>query len=455
MGRKLGGGCLVIAHRTLTAEQKLAALEKLLHSTTFSRADLLRRFLRFVCEAEIAGRADEITEHTIATEALGRSADYLPGDDSSVRNRAHALRQKLSEYYKLEDPSAPVRIEMRKGSYVPVFVECTPPAEPALSTAAVAVVEPVAAPLPPAPGASRKDSPFVRGVAAGLLGSVLIALGAVAVYSVQARFDPVLQEAWGEMLSKGSPVVVCVGSPPMMLLKSFRDGTVPSTPRMDAAPPWVSEWYAGLQMMDGGGGLRMFTTTNAVLFGDSLAAVRATGLLTRAGAAIQVLPEWGTRPLALRGRNLLLVGSPNYSPYAGRILQKMPLTVRHDAGTKEEVIAETSEAGERVFLPKRDEHNQYSQVYGLLTVLPSHGNGEGSEKTVVFSGITSAGPQAAMEFFASARNMRELKSRLAKEGHQGFPPCYQVVVRSGVDRNLALTWAYETHRVVAKIPSLD
>jgi hypothetical protein len=257
------------------------------------------------------------------------------------------------------------------------------------------------------------------------------------------------------MLTKGSSVVVCVGSPPMMLLKSFREGTVPPTPRMETAPSWVSEWYGGLQMTDGGGALHMFTTTNGVLFGDSLAAVRATGILTKAGATIQVLPEWGTRPLALRGRNLLLVGSPNYSPYAGRILQKMPFTVRHDAITKEEVIVEQPGAGKKVFLPKRDDHNQYTQVYGLLTVLPSQGGGDGSEKTVVFSGITSAGPQAAMEFFASARNMRELKEVLSKEGHRGFPPCYQVVIRCGVDRNLALTWAYETHRVVSQVPVLD
>jgi hypothetical protein len=41
---------------------------------------------------EIAGRAAEIKEYSIATEALGHPAAYSPGDGSSVRNRAHSLR---------------------------------------------------------------------------------------------------------------------------------------------------------------------------------------------------------------------------------------------------------------------------------------------------------------------------------------------------------------------------
>ncbi len=82
---------------TLSPDQKRRALEQALQGTTFSRADQLKRFLRYVCEMEIAGRAPEIKEYSIATEALGHSADYSPSDGSSVRSRAHSLRQKLQE----------------------------------------------------------------------------------------------------------------------------------------------------------------------------------------------------------------------------------------------------------------------------------------------------------------------------------------------------------------------
>ena len=59
---------------TISPEQKRQALEQTLQGQTFSRADQLKRILRYVCEMEIAGRADEIKEYSIATEALGHPA---------------------------------------------------------------------------------------------------------------------------------------------------------------------------------------------------------------------------------------------------------------------------------------------------------------------------------------------------------------------------------------------
>src|SRR3981081_3682567 len=107
---------------TFTAEQTSHALDQVLQGNTFSRAEQLKRFLRYVCEMEIAGRAHEVKEYSIATEALGHSAAYSPSDGSSVRNRAHSLRQKLQEYYETENPGAEIQIVLQKGSYVPCFV---------------------------------------------------------------------------------------------------------------------------------------------------------------------------------------------------------------------------------------------------------------------------------------------------------------------------------------------
>src|SRR5882672_12116857 len=104
-------------------EQKRHALEQVLQGSAFSRAELLKRFLGYICEMEIAGRAHEIKEYSIATEALGRSAAYSPGDGSSVRSRAHSLRQKLQEFYEVENPQAEIQISLQKGSYVPCFVK--------------------------------------------------------------------------------------------------------------------------------------------------------------------------------------------------------------------------------------------------------------------------------------------------------------------------------------------
>lgn len=107
---------------TVHDADKRAALEEVLHSATFLRASQVRNFLRYICEMEFAGRAETLHEYLIGVEALGRPTAYSTEDDSSVRRRAYALRQKLEEVYAKELTEAPVRIDVPKGSYVPRFI---------------------------------------------------------------------------------------------------------------------------------------------------------------------------------------------------------------------------------------------------------------------------------------------------------------------------------------------
>ena len=100
---------------------KRAALEDVLRSATFVRASQVRNFLRYICEMEFAGRAEALHEYLIGVEALGRPTAYSTEDDSSVRRRAYALRQKLEEVYTKELRDARIRIDVPKGSYVPRF----------------------------------------------------------------------------------------------------------------------------------------------------------------------------------------------------------------------------------------------------------------------------------------------------------------------------------------------
>ena len=102
--------------------EKRQALEQVLQSVTFLRASQVRNFLRYICEMELAGRAAALHEYLIAVEAMGRPMAYSTEEDSSVRRRAYALRQKLEEVYATELADANVRIHVPKGAYVPRFV---------------------------------------------------------------------------------------------------------------------------------------------------------------------------------------------------------------------------------------------------------------------------------------------------------------------------------------------
>lgn len=432
---------------TLGDDAKRRALDRVLNSDTFARSDQLRRFLRYVCEKEISGKTDEISEYLIGIEALGKRPDYSPSEDSSVRTRAHALRQKLQEFYEVEDPETPVRIELPRGNYIPHFFIPVAPLQNGEDKPDAALVA-----APPSSDYSSSIKPFALGVIAATLLCCAV-FYAIAFRSPRNQIDSVLREAWGGLLKTGELVDVCVATPPAMLLHSFRDGVLPVNPLYLPAPDEVVQWYRGLQMLDGGGNLYMHTSQDVSLLGDSLAAISAIHLLTSAGIRARVVSENDLRPYALRDRNVILIGSPNYSPYAARVLGASAFSVHYDPVSREEVISDNpvDPDNRTVFKPDRDEFGKRATAYGLITVFPSHGTDETAE-TVLFSGISAAGPQAAMEFFKSATDLRALRSRLASEGYRRFPPAYQVIVRCALDHGLALNGMYVAHRVLVRSP---
>src|SRR5689334_11872113 len=110
-----------MASSAVSDDEKRAALARVLDSRAFSRSDQLRAFLRYVCEAEFAGRAQQLNEYALGVSVLGRPEGYSPAEDSSVRSRAYELRNKLASYYRDEAPADPIQIEIEKGAYVPRF----------------------------------------------------------------------------------------------------------------------------------------------------------------------------------------------------------------------------------------------------------------------------------------------------------------------------------------------
>jgi TolB-like protein len=96
-------------------------LERVLSSTGFSRNERLSRFLRFVVERHLEGKAAQLKESLIAVAVFGRKPDYDPKLDAIVRTEAVRLRARLSKYYSDEGGGDPVIIELPKGGYTPVF----------------------------------------------------------------------------------------------------------------------------------------------------------------------------------------------------------------------------------------------------------------------------------------------------------------------------------------------
>jgi hypothetical protein len=74
-------------------DQAFDALERILGSADLIASDRNRRFLRYVVEEALAGRANNLKGYTIAADVFGRDATFNAQTDPLVRVAAQQLRQ--------------------------------------------------------------------------------------------------------------------------------------------------------------------------------------------------------------------------------------------------------------------------------------------------------------------------------------------------------------------------
>lgn len=94
---------------------------RILNSPEFKATDAQRAFLQYVVEKKLSGHADEIKGYTVATEVFGRNEDFDQSTDPIVSIQANKLRRALERYYLVAGQNDPIRIDIPKGTYVPVF----------------------------------------------------------------------------------------------------------------------------------------------------------------------------------------------------------------------------------------------------------------------------------------------------------------------------------------------
>jgi Flp pilus assembly protein TadD len=169
-------------------------LERVLSDPEFRCTERNRKFLRFAAEEYFGGRAQSIKAYTIAVDVFGRTPSFDPATDPIVRIEATRLRAALLRYYELQGRNRPIRIDLPKGHYVPVFSYVSTNIE---DDAASGWEGPGNPSVKPATGASRLN-PSVRtrwlSIAAGMAGGALLGVLLFAP-ELPARFNrPVVSE---------------------------------------------------------------------------------------------------------------------------------------------------------------------------------------------------------------------------------------------------------------------
>ena len=120
------------ANPAANAGEVLALLDRILASPQFVASAQLRAFLDYVVREELAGRGEQIKAYTVAIDALGRTESFDPSADPVIRVVANRLRKALDGFYAEAGNIGPVRIDLVRGSYRPVFLNVRAKPPPAL-----------------------------------------------------------------------------------------------------------------------------------------------------------------------------------------------------------------------------------------------------------------------------------------------------------------------------------
>ena len=153
-----------------------------------------RRFLEYVVEETLAGRAERLKEYTIATTVFGRAESFDPGLDPVVRMEARRIRRALERFYLIEgEAGGSVRIGMPSGGYVPDFQRSGPDKAARSGDGSDArSVDPGEMPIIVGAFNGSGDSKALLGFNRGFARHVMIALHKLG-HSVASGLDPVVE----------------------------------------------------------------------------------------------------------------------------------------------------------------------------------------------------------------------------------------------------------------------
>ena len=256
--------------------------------------------------------------------------------------------------------------------------------------------------------------------------------------------DPILREAWAPWSGPGPVVLICFSTPAQLMLRSLPDRAAPAGSY--AYPQELAPIRHTIDQIQGRPDApHLFVELSAVstTLGEALSAVKATQVLQSLRTEYNIVPTRSVKMPVIASHRAIILGNPEYSETTRQLLERATYTIRYDSKQREPVLVKrTAPAGEKPerTLERRD--GLVNASFGLITVLSSDSGNTLS--TLSVAGLSSAGIQAAMEFFASPSSMTELKRRMAQKGLTRFPTAYQVIVRCTAYHDQMLAYQYDS-----------
>lgn len=370
----------------------------------------LRDFLLHVTACAIRETPEDATEQQIGIQVFQRSPGFNSSEDSIVRSHARLLRLKLSAYFSAEGVAEPLIIEIPKGHYLPVFS----PSKRVGRDSTKAEVAPIGVEeakdlliAEPTPVPGRKEQRGWSTVA--WVGLVLLlflsSLGAAFHWQRQAAIAKPLKQLWEPFLA---------GDPPLVIYSNAL---------------FVGDAKRGMRYaaVDGSEGQSADLVDSYTGIGELISVHELTRMFDHQRAEFVLkrspLVTWDEA----RSRNLIFIGSVAENAS----LKLLPATQDFT------LMATSDAAGVVNHHPKRGEPQAYlrpehplTKDYAIVALLPGV---QPDHKVFVFSGLTTLGTQAAMEYALDPDTAAELMRQVSfNQQIHNFEALLEVSIRGGV-----------------------
>lgn len=401
----------------VTREEKERELQVLLNSGIVREKTQLHSLLAYLGAKALEDPAELVKEYTIGVDALGKSSDYDPRIDPTVRVEVARLRKRLDEYYSHAGSGHLARMTIPKGGYLPVFVEAT-------STAAT-------------PARRR-----LGGVGWWAVGVVLVALAAVLWLKLAARpprLAPELEAFWAPHFSTRTPTLLVYGVPLFMRTgQSFYRNT-----RVNRAED-IDGNDETRRILDVLRPQQVRPLYHFVGVGEVEALFHLTRLLAANGAVLTVERSNVVGWEDLKGKNAILLGGRKFNPQ----IPEIPFKPAFEAD--EHYIANLK--------PSPGEPAEYRTVsltpggevverYALISVYPGSTPGT---RLLVLECSSTDGTLAAAEFLTRPDMLAQLIARrLPLKPERGVFRAFQVVIGARFNKGVVVNLSYKTHRVLS------
>ncbi|TWA84778.1 TolB-like protein [Azospirillum brasilense] len=224
---------------TITPPLIEAALARVLGSRSLRGSARGRRFLQFIVQEALAGRANRIKAYTIAMDVFDRDASFDPLLDPVVRIQAGRLRRALEHYYLTEGAADPLRIAIPKGGYAPQF-SLVP------VTAGADLADEAAGPAP-GPTGERRHPPHATLVIGHRIGrplrclavaAIVMLLAVAALYAGWRGIAPAPSKTVAERATAPAATQRAVRGPALLVLP-FANGS--GDPALDLVADGITE----------------------------------------------------------------------------------------------------------------------------------------------------------------------------------------------------------------------